>query len=869
MAARMSRISVRGVPSPPDGAGAAVSVFDFCGRVRILFAMSPPATTAAPGAPSWMDSWPLGVRISVVGLAYFVLARLGLEFAVIAANISPVWPPSGLALGALIVGGRRLWPGVAVGALAAAISAGASPLAAALMATGNTLEPLVTVSLLRWLFEFRDDFTRPQDVVGFMLVLGLAGAPLSALIGTGALVLAGTVPREQFVAAGLTWWAGNFTGGLVIGPLLIAAHQMFGRVRAGAQLREFVGLLVLLVAAGGTVFVWGLPWGPLPPALAFLPFPLLVWIAWRFGIGGAAVSLLTLSTLALCGTTHGTGPFAPVEGNSNYGHLLAYLVVVALTSLALAAFNAQREQVVVRLRQREWQLSEAQRIGNLGVWVWDLRTDKFQLSNGGLDILGERRAAFVPTLDAFLQRVHTADRAGLEAMLGRARAAEKPESCDLRMLRPDGTIRQVTTSGAALRNARGQPILLLGTMVDVSERKRFEDEQANLQRKLLETQKLESLGLLAGGIAHDFNNLLTGIMGNASLLRLKLPEDAPMHEGLRRIEASAERAADLCRQMLAYSGKGRFVIRAIDLNELVRGTLALARTSVPKKAELTFAPATELPRIRADLLQLRQVLLNLLVNAAESLPETGGRVAVRIGTMAVDRLWLAGAYLAPDLPEGEYVFIEVEDSGCGIAPEQHAKVFDPFFSTKFTGRGLGLAAVAGIVRAHRGAVRFSSEVGRGTTFRVVFPPTAEAASPAPAVPASAEPVPAPAAGPAAGLVLVVDDEEAVRQVAAEVLGKAGHEILLAHDGLQALELFTPATRTYRAVLLDVSMPRLDGLETYKRIREMKSEVPVVLMSGYDQEAALERFAGLGIRAFLQKPFTPAELRAIVAKVVAG
>lgn len=807
----------------------------------------------------------MGVRIALVGLAYFVLARLGLEFATITANISPVWPPSGLALGALIVGGLRLWPGVAVGALTAAISAGASPLAALLMAAGNTLEPLVTVSVLRWLFAFRDDFARPRDVVGFILVHGLAGSPLSALMGAGALCLTGAVPREQFAAAGLTWWAGNFTGGLVIGPLLLAAHQMVGRVRTVARLREFVGMLTLLVVAGGTVFVWGVPWGPLHPALTFLPFPLLVWIAWRFAIGGAATSLLALSTMALWGTTQGTGPFSGGTVQGNYGYLLAYLVVVALTSLVLAAFNAQREHVVARLRQREWLLSEAQRIGNLGVWVWDLQTDDFQLSDGGLAILGERRTAFAPNVTAFLERVDDADRAGLEAMLRRARAADTPETCDLRVRRPDGQFRQVTTTGAVLRDARGAPKLLLGTMIDVSERKRFEGEQVNLQRKLLETQKLESLGLLAGGIAHDFNNLLTGIMGNASLLRLRLPEDSTMHEGLRRIEASSERAADLCRQMLAYSGKGRFVVRAVDLNELVRGTLTLAQTSVPKKAELSFQPATVLPRIRADLLQLRQVLLNLIVNAAEALPELGGRVAVRTGTMSVDRLWLAGAYLSPELPEGDYVYIEVEDNGCGIGPEMHAKIFDPFFTTKFTGRGLGLAAVAGIVRAHRGAVRFNSELGRGTTFRVVFPPSAEAALP---VPAPVGPMAAAGSLPAAGLVLVVDDEEAIRQVAAEVLGQAGYEVMVACDGRQALELFTPATRTYRVVLLDLSMPRLDGLETYKMIRELKSVVPVVLMSGYEEEAALERFAGLGIRAFLQKPFTPAGLQAIVTRAAA-
>ncbi len=819
-----------------------------------------PMSIAAPAdSVPGSREWPLGVRIGLVGLAYFALARLGLSFATITANISPVWPPSGLALGALIIGGLRLWPGVACGALAAAISAGAAPWAALAMATGNTLEPVVTVALLRRLFEFRDDFEHPRHVVGFLLLLGTVGAPLSALLGSGASWLSGNVQADQYLAAALTWWGGNFAGGLIVGPMLIAAHQVIVRTRPAAMLRELVGLLVLLFAVGGTVFVWGRRLGLDHPGLLVLPFPLLVWTAWRFAIGGAALSLLLLSSLAVWGTAAGTGPFAHASVHLGYGNLLVYVVVVALTSLGLAAFNVQREQALARLRQREWQLSEAQRIGNLGVWVWDLRRNTFQLSEGGLRILGETRARFLPAVQSFLERVHPDDRAHAESMFAEVRRSDERATCEVRIVRPDGQIRHVTTACSVLRNARQQPTVLLGTLFDFTDRKRSEDEQVQLQRKLLETQKLESLGILAGGIAHDFNNLLTGVLGNASLLRLQLPEGSPMVEGLRRIETSAERAADLCRQMLAYSGKGRFVLRHVDLNEIVRSTLGLAQGSVPKKAEISFVGATALPRVHADLPQLRQILLNLVMNAAEALPETGGRVAVRTGTMAVDATWLGGAYLAPELPQGEYVFLEVEDTGTGIRPELHAKIFEPFFSTKFTGRGLGLAAVAGIVRAHHGAVRLVSEPGRGSTFRIVFPP-----SPAETQPSLARtPTPAPtSAAPAPReeqTILVVDDEQTIRQVAADLLAKNGFRTIVAEDGLKAVELLGAEQRPIRAVLLDYSMPKIDGLETLKRLRSLRPELPIVLMSGFEAEEALERFAGLRVSAFLQKPFSAAEL----------
>ncbi len=832
---------------------------------------SPPATHAGQTHSSPRE-WPWSVRIALVGLAYFVLARLGLTFATITASISPVWPPSGLALAALIIGGVRLWPGVACGSLAAAISTGATPAAATLMAVGNTLEAVVTVVLLRRLFAFHGNIERPWQVVGYILLLGGVGAPIAAVLGTGAALLSGTINWPQAPLAALTWAGGNFVGGLVVGPLLITARQMAARLRSLAALGEFAGMLAVLAVVGGAVFIWGRRWGLVHPVLLVLPFPVLIGIAWRFAIGGAAVAVLLLGALAVWGTAAGSGPFAGGTAAAAFAYLLIYIVVIALTSLVLASFNAQRERLVARLRQREWQLSEAQRLANLGVWIWDLARDEFQLSAGGLRILGLRKETFAPRLESLLRCVWAEDRPQLEELLRRVRLGEEGQACELRIERSDRQLRHVTTTCTILRDQRGAPQVLLGTLFDFTDRKRSEDEREAWHRKLLETQKFESLGMLAGGIAHDFNNLLTGVLGNASLLRLQLPEGSSMSEGLRRIEVSAERAADLCRQMLAYSGKGRFLVRAVEINEMARGTLALARNSVSKKAELVFQAGEPGPRVRGDTLQLRQVLLNLLLNAAEALPEGGGQVVVRTGTTAVSRDWLAAAYLAPDLAPGEYAFIEVADTGCGIEASLQERIFEPFFSTKFTGRGLGLAAVAGIVRAHQGAVQVTSQSGRGATFRVVLPSMAEERAPAVAAAPAASPAggngPTQAGGAEGGAWLVVDDEAAVRQVAADVLGGAGLAVVAASDGVQALELFGAEGHGVQAVLLDLSMPRLGGLETFKRLRERCAGVPVVLMSGFEAEEALERFAGLGITGFLQKPFTIQTLRGVVLDVAA-
>src|SRR5882724_5046834 len=269
-------------------------------------------------------------------------------------------------------------------------------------------------------------------------------------------------------------------------------------------------------------------------------------------------------------------------------------------------------------------------------------------------------------------------------------------------------------------SAGGQQYLA-GFARDVTERVAADRHRGLLESKLLDAQKLESLGILAGGIAHDFNNLLTGILGNVSLMRLELPSTSALTEHVDQIEAVTIRAADLCRQLLAYSGKGRFVVRPLDVSELVRQTAPLLQLSMGKNATLRLDLGENLPAVDADATQMRQVTMNLVVNAAEALGERAGVVGIATGVLHAEGDYLRTTFLAPELAEGQYVFVEVSDNGCGMGPATQAKVFDPFFSTKFTGRGLGLSAVLGIVRGHKGAIKVYSAPGRGSTFKVLFP----------------------------------------------------------------------------------------------------------------------------------------------------
>ena len=383
----------------------------------------------------------------------------------------------------------------------------------------------------------------------------------------------------------------------------------------------------------------------------------------------------------------------------------------------------------------------------------------------------------------------------------------------------------------------------------VIERDHAEVERLKLERKLLETQKLESLGVLAGGIAHDFNNLLTGILGNASLASLELPEGSPIHDYLGQINQSSLRAADLCKQMLAYSGRGRFVVQKVDLNRLVEETTHLLQVSISKHAALRFNFAPQLPSIEADATQIRQVVMNLVINASEAIGGRSGVISLNTGVTRIDRAYLAGAVAAPEITEGDYVALEVSDNGCGMEPETLAKIFDPFFSTKFTGRGLGLAAVLGIMRGHAGALKVYSEVGRGTTFKLLFPC---ASGPAEAV------RPTVAARPAwrgRGRVLVVDDEETIRTTAARMLRVLGFEPELATHGLEAVETLRANPGRYALVLLDLTMPVMDGEQAFTELRRLQADVRVVLMSGFNRQEAVARSTGKGLASFLQKPFS--------------
>jgi signal transduction histidine kinase/ActR/RegA family two-component response regulator len=388
---------------------------------------------------------------------------------------------------------------------------------------------------------------------------------------------------------------------------------------------------------------------------------------------------------------------------------------------------------------------------------------------------------------------------------------------------------------------------------EIAERKHAEEERAKLEMQIRQAQKLESLGVLAGGIAHDFNNLLVGILGYADLALEELPHVSPVRGRIDGIINATKRAADLARQMLAYSGKGQFMVQPVNLNRVIEEMGQLIQVSMSKRVVIKYDLAKELPATNGDASQIGQVILNLITNAAEAIGERSGVISISTGAMICDQRYLEHTYIPEILPDGRYLYVEVADTGCGMDKAICDRVFDPFFSTKFAGRGLGLAAVLGIVRGHKGTIKVYSEPGRGTTFKVFFPATKEISE------ANPKDTIAAASLQGQGTVLVVDDEETVRAVAQDMLQKAGFEVITAADGEEAVEVFKRLEKSLVCVVLDLTMPRMNGEETFRMLKQINPQIPVILSSGYNQQEILTRFVDKGLAGFLQKPFRSADV----------
>jgi PAS domain S-box-containing protein len=545
-------------------------------------------------------------------------------------------------------------------------------------------------------------------------------------------------------------------------------------------------------------------------------------------------------------------------------------------SFALGLFEAERRRhdAEQALRASEARMEHVLAASPATIYTLAIEPDGVRttwVSENVRTLLGYQPAELLTSQPWWQERVHPDDRP--RVLAAQAALAEDGRLVhEYRLRARDGRYVWLLDQLVLLRGDDGAPREVIGAWTDITRRREAEEHRLTLERQLLHAQKLESLGVLAGGIAHDFNNLLMALIGHLELASLELPAGAPARANVEQAARAAHRAAHLTRQMLAYSGRGRFVIDVLDLAALVAEHAGLMRASIPRRVTLDVAGEPVAP-IEADAGQVQQVVMNLIANAADAIGNQPGRITVRIHEQDVDAVALAASRVDPPPAPGRFVVLDVSDDGCGMDDETRARLFEPFFTTKAQGRGLGMAAILGIVRSHHGAIFVDSQVGAGSRFRVLFP-----VAPAQAVAAAAvtarpmtplKPAPVlsrPAVTAMPRRVMFVDDEERLRRVGARLLRHLGIEAIVAADGVEAVELFDRRCDDIDLIILDLSMPRMDGFAALAELRRRRPDVPVLLSSGYDEREASRRIPGDPATWSLQKPYSLDALRAKLAEI---
>lgn len=655
---------------------------------------------------------------------------------------------------------------------------------------------------------------------------------------------------------------------LAVGGL---ALSVLGVLRWVGSVRLAGALLTGLVFA----YTVGLAWASGGQALAGLyGSGLVVFLGVLFGGPRAGLAWAAVCVVALIGLEAAVraGASFPLEFSAAHRESLHFrgpLVNVLVMLLASVAHDSLQRRFLRRVEEARGELAASERRyadlvrhAPLGIVACD-PDGTVRLANPRLlRLLGSPAEDVAGTVNLF--RHPGLQRAGVSVLFRRAMAEGRPFSEEVTYDSRWGVRVSARLHLAPIRDSDGRVSGAQALVEDISEERRLAAERKRVEARIQEAQRLESLGLLAAGVAHDFNNLLTPVLIHAGALRAELPADSPLAGPLEQIERAATRAGELTGQLLAYAGSRPVDPEAVDLSGLVQEMTDLLRAAVPPRVELRTSLDPGLEPVRGQPTALRQVVLNLVTNACDAVGEgRHGRVEVRVRRVDLERPppgVVGGQGFAP----GGWVAVEVEDDGCGMDPATRARIFDPFFTTRARGRGLGLAAVLGIVRSHGGFLAIESEPGRGSVFRV-FLPAGGFGDPS----LRARERPGPARAPAGAAVLVVDDDPAILDAAARALRSAGYAVWTAPDGPTALELFLEQAGRFDGVVLDLTMPGMDGGEVLAALRRWRPGVPVLLSSGYAAPERVRAALDLGAGGFLPKPYSAADLVRSVGTLISG
>ncbi len=786
---------------------------------------------------------PYPAAVALLAVLYFGSAKLGLLAAVAHGVVSSAWPPTGVALAALLLAGVRYWPGIAIGALLLNATSGVSLLGAAGIAMGNTLEAVVGTLLLQRVARFRPSLDRLQDVLALVLLAGILSTAVSATVGVTSLLLSGSTPSTSVGRLWFVWWSGDAMGTLIVAPVFLTWLTTPRLREPLARAAEALTLLVILVALTSVLFLTRISY-------VYAVFPFAIWAALRFGPRGAATATLLVSSLAVWYTLNGLGPFVASTLTHNLALLQSFIGLLAVTTLVIAALLTERTAAEQALTESEAHYRLLFERNPNPLCVYDAETLAFLAVNeAAVRLYGYSRAEF---LEMTLKDLRPPDDGPRPQSQSTISGEGLVGAGEWRHRKKDGTAIVVEITRHALTFA-GRPAAL-AMAHDLTQRR-------SLESQLLQSQKMEAVGQLAGGIAHDFNNLLTAIFGSSDLLLEDLSVDDQRRSDVEDIKQAAQRAAALTRQLLAFSRQQVLAPQVLDLSALIADLEKMLRRVIGEDVEFRTVLAPDLGAVRADPGQLEQVIVNLAVNARDAMPY-GGKLTVETANVDLDEAYPQERGL---VVPGRYAMLAVTDTGIGMDAHVKAHIFEPFFTTKEKGKGtgLGLATVYGIVKQSDGYIWVYSEPGRGTSFKIYLP----------RVEAVAEP-PAPKAMPPASLrgsetVLVVEDEAAVRNLVRRVLEAHGYSVLVAADGPEALRLIESHHEPIHLLVTDVVMPKMSGRQLAERVVSTRRETKVLYLSGYTDDAIVHHGVLAPGIAFLQKPFTPRALARKLREVLDG
>ena len=809
-------------------------------------------------------------KIAGFALAYFISHQIAFFFPDSGKVIMLVWPAGGIGLAAFLLNPRRLWPALTLvfyisGVSADILLADRSFMTGVGYMTGNMVESIGCAWLiLYWSRDFQN-FTKVREILALIIGTVFVNA-FSSCFGAGTSVL---TRGASFIDSWQSWFIADGLGVLVVGPFIVTwltNKQGITSLRPSKYFEVVCFLTVWLL------IVWQVFY-PVIVTLQHVLHPhflvaLLAWPALRLGQRYISLALMILFVIAVFSPSIVNGPSpwggSDVDLQRRLLELQLFMGFMAVVGYLLAAGHADSKLAEESLHHERDRAQGYLDTVEAIIVALDREGIITTINRKACQILGYSEAEL---LGAFWFDTCLPQPEGLEIVypyfLGIvSNKLEKIEYNENSIITKSGDLREIAWHNSILRDENGQITAVLSAGQDITDYKRAEEEKQALDQQFQQTQKLESLGVLSGGIAHDFNNILAIIMGYCSMTKM---DYETTENNIAEIEKAVERAAALCRQMLAYAGKAQLIKSRVNMRLLVDEMVAMLKSTIPQNAVIKPELSTEIPFINADASQLRQIVMNLIINASEAIGKEQGEIRVSLARTTVTADQSDKDYHGKEIPPGEYVCLEVTDNGCGMDEETKWRIFEPFYTTKFTGRGLGMSAVLGIITSHSGALQLFSQLGQGTTFKVFLPAQKRVSAEGENLKQFVPSVP----WQGSGTILLVEDEDQVRHIAKTLLKNFGFTVLEAVNGSEALELYQKNAADISLVFTDMGMPVMDGCQLFHKLKKQNPELPIIISTGYADTDVTSSITHEEMAGFISKPYNPDQLREVLKRVLEG